>query len=50
MVIDIGGGSVELTLGDAASLRLARSVKLGVIRLTEAFVKSDPISDRDERR
>ena len=50
VVIDIGGGSVELTLGDAASLRLARSVKLGVIRLTQAYVKSDPLSGRDERR
>ena len=50
VVIDIGGGSVELTLGDATSLRLARSVKLGVIRLTQAYVKSDPLSGRDERR
>jgi len=50
VVVDIGGGSVELTLGDAASLRLARSVKLGVIRLTQAYVKSDPLSGRDERR
>jgi exopolyphosphatase/guanosine-5'-triphosphate,3'-diphosphate pyrophosphatase len=50
VVIDIGGGSVEITLGDAASVRLARSVKLGVIRLTEAYVKSDPLSNRDERR
>ena len=50
VVIDIGGGSVELTLGDAASLRLARSVKLGVIRLTQGYVKSDPLSGRDERR
>jgi exopolyphosphatase/guanosine-5'-triphosphate,3'-diphosphate pyrophosphatase len=50
VVIDIGGGSVELTLGDAASLKYARSVKLGVIRLTQAYVKSDPLSGRDERR
>jgi exopolyphosphatase / guanosine-5'-triphosphate,3'-diphosphate pyrophosphatase len=50
VVIDIGGGSVELTLGDAASLRLARSVKLGVIRLTQGYVKSDPLSGRDARR
>ena len=50
VVVDIGGGSVELTLGDAASLRLARSVKLGVIRLTQAYVKSDPLTGRDERR
>ena len=50
VVIDIGGGSVEITLGTATSIQLARSFKLGVIRLTERFVKSDPISERDERR
>ena len=50
VVIDIGGGSVELTLGPAARPRLAHSVKLGVIRLTERFVHSDPITRRDERR
>jgi exopolyphosphatase / guanosine-5'-triphosphate,3'-diphosphate pyrophosphatase len=49
-VIDIGGGSVEITLGTATSLQLARSFKLGVIRLTERFVKADPLSNADERR
>jgi exopolyphosphatase / guanosine-5'-triphosphate,3'-diphosphate pyrophosphatase len=50
VVIDIGGGSVEITLGDAAQLKLGRSFKTGVIRLTERFVKSDPIAARDERK
>jgi len=50
VVIDIGGGSVEITLGDAAQLKLGRSFKIGVIRLTERFVKSDPIAARDERK
>ena len=50
VVIDIGGGSVEITLGTASTIQLARSFKLGVIRLTERFVRSDPLSDRDERR
>ncbi|HEX7778440.1 MAG TPA: Ppx/GppA phosphatase family protein, partial [Vicinamibacterales bacterium] len=50
VVIDIGGGSVEITLGTAKNIQLARSFKLGVIRLTERFVKTDPISPRDERR
>ena len=50
VVIDIGGGSVEVTLGTAAGMVLGRSFKVGVIRLTERFVKSDPLSDRDERR
>jgi len=50
VVVDIGGGSVEITLGTATSIQLARSFKVGVIRLTERFVKSDPISDRDARK
>jgi exopolyphosphatase/guanosine-5'-triphosphate,3'-diphosphate pyrophosphatase len=49
-VIDIGGGSVEVTLGTATELSAARSFKTGVIRLTERFVKSDPLGRRDERR
>jgi exopolyphosphatase/guanosine-5'-triphosphate,3'-diphosphate pyrophosphatase len=50
VVIDIGGGSVEITLGTAADIQFARSFKIGVIRLTERFLRSDPLSDRDERR
>ena len=50
VVVDIGGGSVEITLGTATAIQLARSFKVGVIRLTERFVQSDPISDRDARK
>jgi exopolyphosphatase/guanosine-5'-triphosphate,3'-diphosphate pyrophosphatase len=50
VVIDVGGGSVEITLGTATDILLARSFKVGVIRLTERFVRSDPLSQRDERR
>ena len=50
VVIDIGGGSVELTRGTAAHVQVARSAKIGVIRLTEQFVRSDPLTTRDERR
>jgi exopolyphosphatase / guanosine-5'-triphosphate,3'-diphosphate pyrophosphatase len=50
VVVDIGGGSVEITLGSATHLTVGRSFKAGVIRLTERFVKSDPLSGGDERR
>src|SRR5438309_1870439 len=50
VVIDIGGGSVEVTRGAGSTMDLGRSFKLGVIRLTERFVKSDPLEHRDERR
>jgi exopolyphosphatase/guanosine-5'-triphosphate,3'-diphosphate pyrophosphatase len=50
VVVDIGGGSVEITLGSATQMTLGRSFKVGVIRLTERFVTSDPLSGGDERR
>ena len=50
VVIDIGGGSVEVTRGAGAAIELGRSFKLGVIRLTERFVKTDPLEPRDERK
>ena len=50
VLIDIGGGSVEVTLGTGPSIDLGQSFKLGVIRLTERFVESDPLEPRDERR
>jgi exopolyphosphatase/guanosine-5'-triphosphate,3'-diphosphate pyrophosphatase len=50
VVIDIGGGSVEITRGTGPHVDSLRSFKLGVIRLTERFVKSDPIAPRDERK
>ena len=50
VVIDIGGGSIEITLGTASHLSHSRSFKLGVIRLTERFVRTDPLAGRDERR
>jgi len=50
IVIDIGGGSVEITRGAGLTMDTGQSFKLGVIRLTERFVKSDPIAARDQRK
>src|ERR1051325_6006306 len=50
VVVDIGGGSVEITRGTGPAMELGKSFKLGVIRLTERFVKSDPLSAREERK
>jgi exopolyphosphatase / guanosine-5'-triphosphate,3'-diphosphate pyrophosphatase len=50
VVIDIGGGSVEVTRGAGAAIELGRSFKLGVIRLTERFIKTDPLEARDQRK
>src|SRR5438876_5716452 len=44
LCVDIGGGSVEIAIGDAGGLRWAPSVSRGVGRLTAELVRSDPPS------
>jgi exopolyphosphatase/guanosine-5'-triphosphate,3'-diphosphate pyrophosphatase len=42
LVVDIGGGSTEFVLGDAAGVRAARSIDVGCVRLTERHLHGDP--------
>jgi exopolyphosphatase / guanosine-5'-triphosphate,3'-diphosphate pyrophosphatase len=44
LLIDIGGGSVELVLGDPTRIRSAHSLPLGHLRMSEQFLRSDPPS------
>lgn len=41
-VLDIGGGSTEIAVGEGASLRSSVSHRIGSVRLTERFVRADP--------
>lgn len=50
LALDLGGGSMEIMVGDSASLHWARSVKLGVARLTAELVRHDPPSTGDLKR
>jgi exopolyphosphatase/guanosine-5'-triphosphate,3'-diphosphate pyrophosphatase len=50
ITVDIGGGSVEITHGTGPTPTASRSFKLGVIRLTERYVHTDPITPREERK
>lgn len=47
VIIDIGGGSTELILGDGHEPRTLSSTKVGAVRLTAEFVKTDPISNSE---
>ena len=47
IMIDIGGGSTELILGDGHDPRSLSSTKVGAVRLTCEFVTTDPMSDRE---
>ncbi len=44
LVVDIGGGSTELVVGDAGGIRTASSVDVGSVRMTERFLHDDPPS------
>jgi exopolyphosphatase / guanosine-5'-triphosphate,3'-diphosphate pyrophosphatase len=47
---DLGGGSLELMIGDPAGLRYATSVHLGVGRLTAELIRHEPPSAKDVER
>lgn len=47
LLIDIGGGSTEISYTDGESITFTQSLELGAVRLTEMFVRSDPISHHD---
>lgn len=47
IIIDIGGGSTELILGDSHEPRSLSSTKVGAVRLTSEFVTTDPISNAE---
>ncbi len=50
LALDLGGGSLELMIGDQLGLSWSKSVKLGVGRLTAELVRDDPPSAADRRR
>jgi exopolyphosphatase/guanosine-5'-triphosphate,3'-diphosphate pyrophosphatase len=50
LILDIGGGSAELILGEAGHFVEAFSKPLGAVRLTELFLKNDPADPRELAR
>lgn len=50
LVLDVGGGSTELIVGDRDGARRAVSMNLGVVRQSERHVHSDPPQDDELAR
>jgi exopolyphosphatase / guanosine-5'-triphosphate,3'-diphosphate pyrophosphatase len=52
LVVDVGGGSTELVLGEwdgvHASVTAARSVDVGCVRITERCLRSDPVTEAEQ--
>ena len=44
LIVDIGGGSVEFIIGNAARIFWKRSFEIGAQRLLDKFVDTDPVS------
>ena len=49
LVIDIGGGSLEMAVGVDESPEIATSLPLGAARLTKNFLNGDPYTDKSIR-
>ena len=47
LLFDIGGGSVEFIIADRSKVHLLESRKIGVARMLERFVRTDPVSARE---
>jgi exopolyphosphatase/guanosine-5'-triphosphate,3'-diphosphate pyrophosphatase len=50
LAIDLGGGSLELMVGDQSGLAFATSTRLGVGRLTAEYLDDDPPSSAQLKR
>ena len=50
LIVDVGGGSVQLILSDRERFAAGTSLPLGAVRLTELFLGDDPPSETDVAR
>jgi exopolyphosphatase/guanosine-5'-triphosphate,3'-diphosphate pyrophosphatase len=49
LVVDIGGGSTEFIQANSSGIQRAVSLEIGVVKLKERFLKSDPVDKLEYR-
>lgn len=47
LVVDIGGGSTEIIIGEKGKILFKKSFQIGVVTLTEKFIDENPPSDKN---
>lgn len=47
LAIDIGGGSTEFIFGSLDKIEFSKSENIGALRMTEKFLNSDPIDEKE---
>ena len=50
LLLDIGGGSTELVVGDQEQVYASCSLKLGAARMSEQFIHHDPVTEDELER
>lgn len=47
VVFDLGGGSTEFIVGDQQGIKLLTSIDVGAVRMTEAYLHSNPVLEKE---
>ena len=47
VVFDLGGGSTEFIVGDQQGTKLLTSIDVGAVRMTEAYLHSNPVTEEE---
>jgi exopolyphosphatase/guanosine-5'-triphosphate,3'-diphosphate pyrophosphatase len=47
LIIDVGGGSTELIVGDAKGIIYSKSINVGAVRMTGKHISTDPVSHEE---
>lgn len=50
LMVDVGGGSTEFVVGQGRHVETCHSVDMGSVRLTERYLKHDPVTEAEIRR